>query len=96
MFLVRNVFTAKPGQAKALVEKFKAASPLLAERGVANRIMTDVAAGFWNVVVESEVDDLGEYFDMARRVSQVPEVKEAMAGYMDHVVGGHREIWNIE
>lgn len=97
MYVVRNVFTAAPGKAKDLVEKFKRARPHLLELGVhETRIMTDVVAGFWTVVVESEVENLGDYFEIARNFSQRPEVAEIMAGYMDLVAGGHREVFVLE
>ena len=98
MFLVRNVFHAKPGKAKALVEIVKKAQPLLLETGVIRsmRILTDSVATFWTVVIESEVEDLNAYMDMARIVSQKPEIGEAMKGYIDLVNGGHREVFRIE
>jgi len=97
MYIVRNVFTAKPGQAKKLVDKFKRASPHLAKLGVQNtRILTDAVAGFWTVVVESEVENLEDYFQTARGISSRPEIGEIMAGYMDLVSGGHREVLVVE
>ena len=98
MFLVRNVFHAKAGKAKALVEIFKKALPLLEASGLvlSARILTDSVATFWTVVIESEVEDLNAYMDMARIVSQKPEIGEAMKGYIDLVNGGHREVFRIE
>ena len=63
MFLVRNIFHAKPGKAKALVETFKKAAPHIESSGVAKntRILTDSASTFWTVVVEAEVEDLNSY-----------------------------------
>lgn len=97
MYIVRNVFTAKPGKAKDLVDTFQRAGPHLRELGVRNtRILTDASAGFWTVVVESEVENLDDYLEIARDVSNRPELAEIMAGYMDLVVGGHREIFVVE
>ena len=98
MYLVRSVFTARPGKAKELVAKFKAAQPHIEEAGVArnSRVLTDAVAGFWTVVVESEVDDLEAYFEMARNVSADPELGRIMAGYMDCVDSGYREVLRIE
>jgi hypothetical protein len=97
MFLVRNVFQAKPGRAKDLVQKFKAAAPHLETRGVRNtRILTDVVETFWTVVIESEVEDLGDYAAQSRTMSSDPKVGEVMKGYMDLVQGGRREVFLIE
>ena len=97
MFVVRSIFTCKPGKAKDLVAKFKAATPLLRELGIHNaRILSDVSAGFWTVVVESEAESLDDYFGAVRQRAANPELEEAMAGYMELVKGGRREIFRIE
>jgi hypothetical protein len=98
MYLVRNVFHANPGKAKALVEVFKKASPHMESTGLtkSTRILTDTSATFWTVIIESEVEDLNKYVDMAQVVSSNPELGEAMKGYTDLVTHGHREIFRIE
>ena len=96
MYVVRNVFRTKPGKAKALVAKFKDAAPHLTQLGVkSTRILTDVSATFWTVVVESETDDLSGYLEMARG-DRGEAAGKALAGYMDLVEGGHREVFKIE
>ena len=57
--------------------------------------MTDTVAGYWTVVCETEVEELGTYFDLSR-AKPSPEAEEAMKGYMELVKGGHREIFRIE
>ncbi len=97
MYVVRNVFTAKPGKARELVAKFQAARPHLEVEGIHHtRILTDAVAGFWTVVVESEVEDLAAYMGQARGSARAPEAAEAMRGYMDLVAGGHREVLVVE
>jgi len=97
MYLVRSVFRAKPGQAKALVAKFKTAQPYFDQMEFGStRILTDAVAGFWTVVVELEVEDLGGYMKMVETRPDNPELERAMAGYMDHVESGHREVFRIE
>lgn len=97
MFLVRNVFHCKPGKAKELVEKSKKAAQFLPELGVRNtHVLTDISATFWTVVIQSEVEDLNAYVDMATAASQQPKLGDAMKGYMDLVQGGFREIYKIE
>ncbi|HEV8580491.1 MAG TPA: hypothetical protein VGX68_15600 [Thermoanaerobaculia bacterium] len=96
MYLVRDIFNAKPGKAKDLVAKFKAMEPIMKEMGMNGmRVMTDAVAGYWTVVAESEVESLDEYFDMGRRQND-PRAGEIMQGYMDLVEGGRREVFRIE
>lgn len=96
MYVVRNVFHCKPGKAKDLVAKLEAASPSLEEEmGVRQRVLTDVAAGFWTVVFESEVEDLSAYLGRARG-ERGAQADQAMAGYMELVTGGYREIFKVE
>ena len=98
MFLVRDVFHAKPGKAKEIVKKFKQAQPFFEKQGMKGfRIMTDIVAAYWTVVFEIEVDDLGEYAREIRgSTSTDPELAKIMEGYMDLVTGGYREIFLIE
>ena len=56
MYLVRDIFKAKPGKSKQLVEIFKSTSTHLKTSSVKNiRILTDVSATFWTVIWEFEV-----------------------------------------
>src|SRR5512143_2988460 len=97
MFVVRNVFTTHPGKARELVAKFKAAAPLLAREGLREtRILTDVVAGFWTVVVENEVDDLQTFLAANESRQGQQAAQAALAGYMDLVQGGRREIFKVE
>ena len=93
MIVIRNVFHCKPGQAKNLVNMMKetfSKNPNMAKA----RIMTDVAAGFWTVVLETEAESLDAWEKEMAGTSA--DVRRAMAGYMDLVTGGHREIYRIE
>lgn len=97
MYVVRNVFRAKPGKATDLAQRFKAAAPHLeAMIDGQTRVLTDVVSGFWTVVVESEVEDLGGYLDQSRGATSSEEVRDIMSGYMELVEGGHREIFKVE
>ena len=98
MFLVRDVFQAKPGKAGALAKIFKQANEKLkGMEGYSNpRVMTDMVANYWTVVTEVEVDTIERYTSMARVFTSMPEVAELFKGYMDLVQGGHREIFKIE
>ena len=94
MFVVRNVFKCKPGKAKDLVEKFRAALPMMRE--IANhRVLVDEVATFWTVVIETETEDLAAFEKMLKERGSRQDVQDAMAGYMDFVDGGHREIFKV-
>lgn len=98
MYLIREVFHAKPGKAKELVQKFKAAKPYFEEmEGMsAMRIMTDASGPYWTVVIESELTDIGIFYSELRNTTASPELGEIMKGYMDLVTGGQREIYLLE
>jgi hypothetical protein len=96
MYLVRNVFKCKPGKAKELVAKFKAAEKYLPKESViSSRVMTDVVSGFWTVVTEFEVPSLAAWDKMSGSTTNT-EMGNAMKDYMTLVEGGHREIFKIE
>lgn len=98
MYVIRNVFKAKPGKAKDVAVIFKSTLPLMKEAGVVagGRVLTDTSATFWTVVIESEVADLAKYFDALANLGANQAIREKMKGYMDLVEGGHREIWKVE
>ncbi|HYJ91879.1 MAG TPA: hypothetical protein VEV84_11265 [Pyrinomonadaceae bacterium] len=91
MFVIRNVFKCKPGQSKNLIEKFKKAMPMM--EGIKQRVLVDEVATFWTVVIETETEDLAAFEKLLRERSSNQQVMDAMAGYMDHVDSGYREIY---
>jgi len=94
MFVVRNVFRCKPGQAKNVIEKFKAAMPMMQEVAK-HRVLVDEIASFWTVVIETETDDLAAFEKMLKERGQHKDVQDAMSGYMDFVDSGYREIFRV-
>jgi len=92
MFLIRDAFTCKPGQSSAVAEKFKRAHVAM---GITSRVMVDVVATYWTVVLEMEVETLGAYEGAMQTYRDNADVKEAMAGYLDLVVSGRREIFRL-
>ena len=94
MFIIRNVFRCKPGQAAKVIEKFKTAMPIMQEIAK-HRILVDQVASFWTVVIETETDDLAGFEKLLQERGQRREVQEAMSGYMDFVDSGYREIFRI-
>jgi hypothetical protein len=98
MYLVREVFKAKPGKGKELVKKFKAAIPHFdkAGDGTNHKVLTDVVGNYWTVVIEYEINDIGGFFAGLRSPGGSAELQEIMKGYIDLVEGGAREIYLIE
>ena len=98
MYLIREVFQAKPGKAKDLVKMFKQAMPHFEKEGQAKnmKVMTDIVSTYWTVIVESETDDIGAFFTNMRSAIMSNELKDIMKGYMDCVEGGKREIFMVE
>ena len=97
MYQVRDIFRCKPGRAKELVERFKRTIPSMESKdGFRDiRVMVDAVADYWTVVVEAHFDSLADFERHMTEFSARPEVREAMAGYMDLVEGGRREIWKV-
>lgn len=98
MYLIQETFHAKPGKARELVKRFKAAAPHLesAGQGTNFRIMTDVASNYWTVLLQHEVEDIGTFITNLRGATASPEVQEIMKGYLELVDGGKREIFLLE
>ena len=98
MYLIREVFNAKPGKAKELVKKFKLSVPHFEKAGEGKifKIMTDAVSNYWTVVFEFETDDMGKFFANLRGGTASPELQEVMKGYIDLVEGGSREIFLLE
>lgn len=94
MFVIRNVFKCKPGKAGDVIAKFKAAMPMMQEIAK-HRILVDEVASFWTVVIETEADDLGTFEKMLKERGGREDVQAAMAGYMDGVDSGYREIFRV-
>jgi hypothetical protein len=97
MYLVRDVFRCKPGKAGELAAKFKRTIPSMeSEDRFSNcRVMVDAVANYWTVVLEAEFASLADFEHHMADYSKRDDVREAMAGYMDLVEGGHREIFKL-
>lgn len=93
MFVIRNVFKCKPGQAKNLIERFQKSMSLMED--VNQRILVDHVANFWTVVLETEVESLAGFEEQFRQYGERADVQEAMSGYMDFVESGYREVFRI-
>jgi hypothetical protein len=92
MFVVREVFTAKPGSASKLAAHFKS---LFQEMGMNSRVLTDHIAQFNTVVLETEVSDLAEFEKKVAEYAARADVREKMKGYTDLYVTGRREVYKV-
>src|SRR5262245_2335608 len=98
MYVVRDLFRCKPGKSRAVAEKFKNAIPMMQRMGGGSgnvRVLLDFVADYWTVVLESEVQDLQQFEREMEMYMTKPEFREAMAGYVDMVDGGRREIYKV-
>src|SRR5438045_2260274 len=98
MYIIQETFNTKPGKAKELVRKFKAAAPIFEanDEGKNFRVMTDVASNYWTVIISYEVEDIGTFAKNLRTATGSPELQEIMKGYLDLLEGGKREIFLLE
>ncbi len=98
MFIIREVITAKPGQASKLAKLFK--------RGFGNdpntRVMTDMVGNYNTVVVEMQVKSLAEFESQMEEYKSGkpdpkmdPKVAEEMSKYTEMYTTGRREIFQI-
>jgi hypothetical protein len=98
MLVIREIFTAKPGQASKLAALFKKAMAGFGDY----RIMTDAIGEFNTVVMETEVESLAEYErqmkeyqagDMMKKMDK--ETAAAMSKYTEMYVTGRREVYRV-
>ena len=93
MILVRNCFTAKPGNAGKLAGMLKEAA---AAGGIPKfRVLTDMTGDFNRVVLEWEAENLTELEMRLKDYATNSKFREKMAGYTDLWITGYREILQI-
>jgi len=97
MYVIRDVFRCKPGKSRQLADMFK--KTLNSMKGIdgfeSPKVMLDFVADYWTVVLEAEAESLSKFEGHMATFSSRPEIREAMAGYMDLVLEGHREIYKL-
>ncbi len=96
MLLIREVFTAKPGQASKLAKLFKETMPK--EIGSSkSKIMTDLVGPYNTVVMQYEVKDLATLEKEMKEwdSKMTPAAKEKMKNYAEMYQTGRREIFRI-
>jgi len=98
MLIIREVFTAKPGQASKLAKLFKKGFG-----GDPNtRVMTDMVGNYNTVVVEVQANSLAEFekqmddYKSGKPDPKMdPKVAEEMSKYTEMYMTGRREIFQI-
>lgn len=96
MYIVREIFTAKPGQAGKLAKMFKKMNMPRA------RVMTDMVGPYNTVVTEIEVESLAEWEQQMKDYkagkpdpNMTPELEKEMKNYTEMYLTGRREIYQI-
>jgi len=93
MILVRNCFTAKPGNAGKLAGMLKEAA---AAGGIPKfRVLTDMTGDFNRVVLELEAENLTELETRLKDYATNSKFREKMVGYTDLWITGYREILQV-
>ena len=97
MYVVRDIFRCKPGHSKSVAEKAKNVLALTKKlKGVSNgRVLIDFVTNYWTVVMETEVESLGQFEKEMSEYASNKEMQDAMKGYMEEIDGGHREIFRV-
>jgi hypothetical protein len=92
MYIVRETFTARPGQASTMARLLK---QVMTESGFKTRVLTDFIGAFNTVVMESEVSDLAEFERMMAEYAARQDVRDKMKGYTDMYLTGRREVYRV-
>ena len=93
MYVIRNIFVAKPGSAGKLAAQLKEAVAAFEMPG--GRVMTDVTGDFNRVIMEHTADSLGEFEKRMQETMGSQMYRERMAGYTELWITGTREILRV-
>jgi hypothetical protein len=98
MILVRNVFKLKFGKSREAVELFREGVKNMQRLGLGRvpiRLLTDVVATFYTLVMEQTFASLAEYEGLAKNLMGNAEWQAWYQKVVPLVESGHREIYNI-
>ena len=91
--IVRNSFTAKPGQAGKLAAQLKEIAHAGNLRSA--RVLTDFTGEFNHVILEHEVESASEFEQVMARYSSDAKVREKGKGYTELWTTGRRELYRV-
>jgi hypothetical protein len=94
MLIIRDILTAKPGQASKLAKLMKEVMGM--DPNFKGRILTDLVASYNTVVIEAEVESLAAWEKQwEEMMKNPPPGSEKMSGYTDMYLTGAREIYRV-
>jgi hypothetical protein len=97
MIVVRNVFRLKFGKAKEALALWKEGREIAKRAGASGtpRVMTDLAAPFYTLVMENEFASLAEWERESQRVMQQSEWHDWYQKFLPLAESGYREIFTL-
>ena len=93
MLVVRNCFTAKPGNASKLAAQLKEAAATA--KFLKFRVFTDLTGEFNRVILEYEAENVADFEARMKDYADNTAFREKMKGYTDLWITGSREILQI-
>ena len=93
MLVVRNCFVAKPGNASKLAAQFKDA--VASAKIPRARVLTDLTGEFNRVIMEYEVESIGEFESQMKKYATDEAFRAKMKGYTELYSTGSREILQV-
>ena len=93
MYVIRNVFVAKPGCASKLAAQLK--ESIAAFEMPNGRILTDLTGDFNRVIMEHTAESLDEFEKRMQAVMGSQTYRDRMVGALELWVTGSREILRV-
>lgn len=93
MYILREYFVAKPGQAGRLASLLKEVSAIAADGK--SRVLTDMTGEFNRVIMETEVGSFGDIETRWKEYMSNPDWKAKMKDYTQLWETGGREILRV-
>ena len=93
MYILREYFVAKPGQAGRLASLMKEICALAAPGK--GRVLTDMTGEFNRVIMETEIGSLAELEERWKEYMSNPDWRARMKGYTELWETGGREILRV-
>ncbi len=95
MLIIRDILTAKPGQASKLAKLMK--EVMGDDPKFKGRILTDMVANYNTVVIEAEVESLTEWESWMKEYMEKPPegTAEKMSHYTEMYLTGKREVYRV-